>query len=162
MLTPQVKPVETGLFESVPTVVTNSSCCFEEHVSSQKKTEAHKHIFTPSQQQQHIEQRIQSMSSVISLEIVFCQLSPLIIPPKYHCNWHCKSVERGGVGSVQLEETFGVLPVSEVNISNACCSSHRLPAALVSVTKAFNAKRNIYTQTCSYIIKPHRVSQLVF
>lgn len=99
LLMPQVKPVETGLlFGHPPAVVTNSSCCFEEHVFSQKKAEAHKRIFTLSQQQQHVEQRIQPMSSVIPLEIVFCQISLLIIPPKYCCNWHCKSAEAGGDG----------------------------------------------------------------
>lgn len=97
-LSPQVKPVETGLFEHPPAVGTNSSCCSEECAFSQEKAEAHKHIVTLSQQQQDVEQRIQCMSSVIPLEIVFCQLSPLIISPKYCCNWHRKSAETGGDG----------------------------------------------------------------
>lgn len=66
------------------------------NMSSLKRKLKHTHIFTVSQQQQHKEQRIQSMSSVIPLEIVFCQLNPLIIPPKYHCNWHHKNAETGG------------------------------------------------------------------
>ena len=66
------------------------------------------------------------------------------------------------MGSVHWEVGFGVLPVPPVNVSFACCSSCGLPAALVKVTMALHAERHIHTQTCSWIVKPHRVFQSVF
>lgn len=74
-----------------------SSCCFEEHVFPQKKIEAHRHIFYALPTTTNTGQRILSMSSVMPLEIVFCQGNPHIIP-KCCCNWHGRSAETGGGG----------------------------------------------------------------
>lgn len=53
-LAPQVKPVEIGLFECPPAVVTSSSC-YLRNMSSLKRKLKHTNTFLHSQQQQHIE-----------------------------------------------------------------------------------------------------------
>lgn len=63
--------------------------------------------------------------------------------------------------SVQGDVRFAILPLPQVNVSIARCSSCGLPVALVNVQWCL-MQRNIYTQTCSDIIKPHRVFQSVF